>query len=193
MIFTIFIACIICQRLTELAIAKRNEIWMKRNGAIEVGKEHYPLLVIMHILFFLSLCGEVYYYNKEISSAWPLLLLFFLAIQLLRVWAMMSLGKFWNTKILVLPNVRVITAGPYKYIRHPNYLVVALELLIIPFLFQAYYTALLFTLLNAIMLFIRIPIEEKALLTYTKGGNAYLLSKLKTMNLLKALKRMSYR
>jgi methyltransferase len=163
MAFWLFISVIIIQRILELILAKRNEKWMKSQGAIEFGQKHYPVIVFVHILFFISLIAEVHYFHKGISPLWPLLFIAFLAVQAVRIWAISSLGTYWNTKILVLPGASVIKKGPYKFLKHPNYCVVALELIIIPFMFNAYFTAILFTLLNIFVLSIRIPAEEKAL------------------------------
>ncbi|HHY73525.1 MAG TPA: hypothetical protein GX497_09925 [Bacillus bacterium] len=167
MFFIFFISLIILERVVELKIARKNEKWMKANGGFEVGNKHYKYIVLVHILFFMSLILEVTLLEKPISSLWPLFLLFFTLAQVLRVWSLLSLGKFWNTKIIVVPNVNIISKGPYKFIRHPNYLVVVIEILVIPLLFNAHLTAAIFSLLNMIALSIRIPIEENALIRET--------------------------
>ncbi|HHW38580.1 MAG TPA: hypothetical protein GXX18_15310 [Bacillales bacterium] len=164
MFFSLFISLVILQRLAELGIARKNEKWMKANGGYEVGEDHYKYIVMVHILFFISLIMEVSFFNKATSSLWSVFLLFFTLAQGLRVWSLMSLGKFWNTKIIIMSNVNIISTGPYKFIRHPNYLVVVIELLVIPLLFNAFFTAIIFTLLNMVVLSIRIPIEEEALI-----------------------------
>lgn len=161
----------------ELVIAKRNEKWMKNRGAVEFGQEHYPFIVLMHMLFFIVLLFEVIFFNKEISHAWPILLVFFVAAQAGRIWALSSLGRFWNTKIIVLPGSNPIRRGPYRFLKHPNYVIVGIELLVIPLLFNAYLTAILFTLLNLVMLSIRIPAEELALAQLTDYESAFQLSK----------------
>ncbi|MBP2241300.1 methyltransferase [Cytobacillus eiseniae] len=163
MLFLLFISLLICQRLAELVIAKRNEQQMKQLGAVEFGQSHYPFIVAVHSLFFLAFMIEVIVLKKAISPTWPVLLPIFLALQVGRVWALSSLGKYWNTKIIVMPNAEIVKRGPYRYIKHPNYLIVTLELIIIPLLFQAYFTAIVFTILNAVILAIRISAEEKAL------------------------------
>lgn len=167
MFFSLFISLVILQRIAELGIARKNEKWMKANGGFEVGGEHYKYIVMVHILFFISLIMEVSFLNKATSSLWIVFLLFFTLAQGLRVWSLLSLGKFWNTKIIIMPNVNIISSGPYKFIRHPNYLVVVIELLVVPLMFNAYFTAVIFTLLNMVVLSIRIPIEEKALIRET--------------------------
>lgn len=136
---------------------------MRSQGAFEVGAVHYPIMVAMHIAFFVSLIGEVILFNRPLSPLWLLLLILFIIAQAFRVWCLTSLGKFWNTKIIILPGADVVQKGPYKFIRHPNYLVVTIELIVLPLLFSAYFTAIIFTLLNMWMLSVRIPTEEKAL------------------------------
>jgi methyltransferase len=162
LIFYFILVFVIIQRLVELLIAKRNEKSMLAKGAYEVGASHYPLMIMLHVSFFISFLVEVMYF-KSIFTPYYGLLLVFLLLQLLRVWCLVSLGTFWNTKIIILPGSNVVVKGPYSYIRHPNYLVVCLEILVLPLMFQAYMTAISFTILNLIMLSVRIPIEEKAL------------------------------
>lgn len=166
--FLIFWCLLILQRLVELWIARKNEKWMLEQGAIEYGHEHYRYMVWMHLLFFLVFFSEKILLNREMSNAWRWLLFVFILAQLVRIWALVSLGRYWNTKIIVLPNTNVIKKGPYRWIKHPNYLVVSLELLVIPLLFNAYITVVAFTILNIIMLSIRIPMEEHALKNHTR-------------------------
>lgn len=167
MLFFIVIALVIIQRLIEVAVAKRNEKRMLAQGAYEVGASHYPYMLALHISFFLFLIAEVVLLDQGISPLFPVFLFVFLLVQLLRVWCLTSLGKFWNTKIIILPGANVVTKGPYLYFRHPNYIVVCTEILLLPLMFQAYFTALAFTLLNLAMLSVRIPLEEKALIEAT--------------------------
>jgi methyltransferase len=161
--FAIFYLVLVIQRIVELSIAKKNENWMLQRGALEFGKKHYRYMVFIHVLFFASFLTEKVMGNRGMSVFWPGILLVFFLLQVLRSWAIFSLGRYWNTKILVVPNAHIVQKGPYRFIKHPNYLVVSLELLIIPFLFNSYFTAIIFTLLNMVMLSIRIPEEEEAL------------------------------
>lgn len=163
MFFTIVITIVILQRLIELIIARRNEQWMLRQGAYEAGARHYPLMVVMHVAFFLALLLEVSIVNRALSPFWIVLLILFLIAQVARIWCLTSLGKYWNTKIIILPGADVVKKGPYRFMRHPNYVIVTTELLVLPLLFSAYFTAILFSLLNIWMLSVRIPMEEKAL------------------------------
>ena len=173
MIFYIILIIVILQRLTEIFIAKRNEKWMLSQGAYEVGASHYPYMVTMHFSFFLFLIVEVVTNNSDISPLFPLFFLLFIAVQALRIWCIRSLGTFWNTKILILPDAQVVRKGPYTFMRHPNYAVVCLEILLLPIMFQAYFTAFCFTLLNVTMLSVRIPIEEKALRDATNYNRVF--------------------
>ena len=158
-------------------IAKRNEKWMISQGAFEAGASHYPYMVAMHVFFFIALITEVLFFHRQLSAIWPILLGIFLAAQILRIWCLASLGKFWNTKIIVLPNAKVVKRGPYKWLRHPNYIIVATELLVLPLLFNAYFTAVLFSLLNVWMMTVRIPTEEKALKEATNYKEEFQLNK----------------
>ncbi|WP_099158315.1 isoprenylcysteine carboxyl methyltransferase family protein [Virgibacillus ndiopensis] len=159
----ILLGVIICQRLVELIIAKRNEQWMKNRGGIEQGEKHYKWFVILHIMFFLSILFEVSINSVNDRHLNYLLFSIFLAVQIGRVWCIQTLGRFWNTKIIVLPGVSILKKGPYKYIKHPNYLIVLVELIVIPMLYGAYITAILFPLFHIGLLRIRVPREEKAL------------------------------
>ncbi|KAB2333619.1 isoprenylcysteine carboxyl methyltransferase family protein [Bacillus mesophilum] len=172
-VFYIVFSLIVLQRLCELFVAKHNEKWMKERGALEFGQAHYPFIVLLHTAFFISLLGETVFLENSVSSLWKILLPMFILLQAGRIWALFSLGRYWNTKIIVMPNAEAVRKGPYKWIKHPNYVIVALELMVIPLLFQAYMTFVLFTLLNIGMMMIRIPAEEKALLNLA-GDNRLL-------------------
>jgi methyltransferase len=185
MFFYLFMGFIIVQRLVELAIARRNERWMISKGAIEYGAGHYPIMVLLHSAFILTVIFEVSYFHRELSRFWFLIIAGFLFTQAIRVWALRSLGPYWNTKIIVLPGATVVKKGPYQFIKHPNYVIVAMEIILIPLLFNAYTTAILFSILNIIILSVRIPAEEKALAEWTSydadlDGNRRFLPVLKS-------------
>lgn len=173
MLFIGFTSFIILQRLTELWIARKNEERMKQKGALEFGAGHYPWMVLLHTGFFLSLILEVLILDREPAVFSPVLLACFLLAQMIRIWALLSLGPYWNTKILVMPGASVVRKGPYRFMKHPNYLVVAIEIFIIPLMFNAWLTALIFSLLNGWMMSIRIPLEEKALTEATSYGKEF--------------------
>src|SRR5436305_773841 len=125
--FILFYMVIVLQRIVELSIAKNHEKWMKQQGAVEFGSRHYYGIVFMHLLFFVMFFWEKVYFHRELSSIWIYLFGVFLMAQFIRIWAIISLGKYWNTKILVLPFAKVVKKGPYRFIKHPNYLVVSIE------------------------------------------------------------------
>ncbi len=154
---------LILQRLAELAIAQSNKKWMIKHGAVEVESSHYYLFIVLHTGFFLSIIVESFLLKGGEFNFSPVLLAVFLLLQFFRIWCIASLGRKWNTKILVLPEVPLVAKGPYRFVKHPNYLIVFFELLIIPLLFEAYVTALIFPVLHYLVLKIRIPAEERAL------------------------------
>jgi len=168
LLFIIVISFVILQRTVELFVAKGNEKWMKQQGAVEFGEKHYKYMVIMHVLFFVVLATEKILLERGLSQVWPIVFGLFCFAQFMRIWVITSLGKYWNTKIIVLQGAKVVRKGPYRFLKHPNYFVVAIELIVVPLLFNAYYTAFLFTVLNVIMLMVRIPEEEKALQALTE-------------------------
>lgn len=162
--FFILFIFVVAQRLLEVVYARSNEKRMRKQGAIEVGADHYKWIVLLHVLFFLSLLAEVLYLGTGLASGWQWFFAIFLIAQVLRVWALSSLGPFWNTKILVLPGASRVRRGPYRWISHPNYVVVAAEIASLPLIFGAWRTAVLFTIANALLLlYVRIPAEERAL------------------------------
>jgi methyltransferase len=159
MYFIIFIIFLITQRLTELYISKRNEKWLLAQGAVEYGREHYPYMVTMHTLFIVSIIAE--YYLTGGDSINLLFLSLFILLLIFKYWVLSSLGTYWNTRIYRVPGVVAVRKGPYKLFKHPNYVDVVCEIAIIPLVFQLYYTAVIFTVLNAIMLTVRIRVENK--------------------------------
>nr|WP_067056280.1 isoprenylcysteine carboxylmethyltransferase family protein [Mucilaginibacter sp. L294] len=161
MIFIIFILFLIFQRLAELYVSSKNEKWLLKNGAVEYGKEHYPFMVAMHTLFIISVIAEYIWRDYTIVS-YPLIIFFFVLI-VIKVIVISTLGHYWNTKIYKVPGTRPVATGIYKYIKHPNYMIVICEIVVIPLAFGLYYTAVVFTILNAIMLTVRIKKENEVL------------------------------
>jgi len=161
MAFILFISFIILLRIAELILSRRNEIWLLQNGAIEYGQKHYPYIVALHVLFIVSLIIE--YSTTQTASLSLFFLVLYLLFVLFKALVISSLGKFWNTKIYHIPDFPLMKNGVYKYIKHPNYLIVIAEIAIIPLVFHLYYTAIAFTVLNAIILSVRIKEENKVL------------------------------
>jgi methyltransferase len=148
------------QRLLELALSRRNERRLRARGALERGREHYPLIVALHVLWLLSTLIEGALRGPVL---WPIPLALFLLVQPLRYWAIFSLGDHWNTRILVVPGAKPVTRGPYRYLKHPNYVVVAVEILTFPLIFGAWITAIVFSILDAALLYVRVREENRAL------------------------------
>jgi len=159
MYFILFILFLIAQRLSELYIASRNEKWLRAQGAVEYGQSHYPYIVGLHTLFIISIITE--YMLSTNSPIDYVFLILFILLLLFKAWALSSLGKYWNTKIFRVPGTGPVKKGPYKLFKHPNYFIVICEIAIIPLVFHLYYTAIIFTVLNAIMLTVRIKVENK--------------------------------
>lgn len=158
------------QRLLELVLARRNERRARARGAVERGRGHYPFIVALHTLWLVSTLVEGILRGPELPVLWPVPLALFLLVQPLRYWALFSLGESWNTKILVVPGAKPVRRGPYRYLNHPNYVVVVVEILSFPLIFGAWVTALVFTVLNAAVLYVRIREENRALAEVVVGG-----------------------
>lgn len=161
--FWIFLLFVILQRIAELAIAKRNEKIVRAKGAIEFDSKGYKVLVAMHVAFFISLVLEKVFLERGLNSLWIFFVTLFVLAQFLRYWAISSLGVYWNTRVLVIPNSKLVCSGPYKYLRHPNYIAVITEIAVIPLIFSCYITAGVFSAINLILLRRRVKIEEEAL------------------------------
>lgn len=167
MLIYLFFLFVAIQRLLELKIAKRNAIYIQSLGGFEVGKDHYSQIVYLHVIFLFSSLFEGLIAN-QLSSFWFIPFFIFIITQFVRIWAISSLGYFWNTRIFILPNAKPIKKGPYRYLRHPNYLIVMIEFITIPLIFSAYFSAVIFPILNIFVLTKRIKIEEMALSTYNE-------------------------
>lgn len=162
-LFIIFYIFLIFQRQIELFVAKRNEQIVRKEGAVEYDREGYKYIVLLHAGFFISFLAEKIILNRDLNNYSVILFAVFIITQLIRYWAIASLGKYWNTRILVVPGLNLVTNGPYKYIRHPNYIAVIIEIAVIPLIFSCYITAIVFSILNLVTLRRRISIEENAL------------------------------
>jgi methyltransferase len=147
------------QRLGELWLSRRNTQRLLADGAVEIGPGHYPLLVALHTAWLASLWLLV---PGDARIVWPALAAFLL-LQGGRLWVLSHLGRFWTTRIISLPGAPLVATGPYRWCRHPNYVVVAGEIALLPLAFGSWRIALVFSLLNAALLAWRIRIEEGAL------------------------------
>jgi len=146
------------QRLVELQLADRNSRRLLAEGAVEYGRGHYPFIVALHMLWLAALWWWAP--GRAIHLA---LLLLFAALQLGRVWVIATLRSRWTTRIIVKPGATLVRSGPYRFLNHPNYAIVTLEIAVLPSVFGLWRIALIFSLLNAVILAIRIRAENRAL------------------------------
>jgi methyltransferase len=154
----VILLLVTAQRLGELVLARHNTRRLLAKGAIEIGAGHYPLVVALHAAWLISLW--IWGRDQDVNV---LALIGFAVMQGLRLWVLATLGERWTTRIIVLPGAPLVTAGPYRYFSHPNYAVVVGEIALLPLALHLPWLALVFTLLNAAVLFIRIRIEARAL------------------------------
>ena len=163
-LYTGLIVLLALQRCSELVLGRRNRAWALERGALEFGREQLLPLKLLHTAFLCGCVLEVWWGSRPFIPAlgWPCLALV-VACQMLRYWSIVTLGRRWNISVLVLPGVPLEVGGPYRFLRHPNYLAVLVEGLAVPLVHSAWLTALLFTALNAPLLRDRIRCEERAL------------------------------
>jgi methyltransferase len=154
----LLLGLVTAERIAELFLARHNAAALMAKGAVEVAPQHYPAIVVMHALWLA--CLWIFGATHTIDPAW---LAVFLALQVLRVWTLMTLGPRWTTRIIVLPGAPLVSNGPYRFVSHPNYLVVVGEIAALPLCLGLLWIALLFSAANAILLFIRIRAEDAAL------------------------------
>jgi methyltransferase len=160
-LFRLVLLLVAIARVLELIHANRNTRRLLRAGALEVGRGHYPLIVGLHAAWFIAMLATI---PSDAPPHWPWLALFFV-LQLGRIWVLASLGRFWTTRIVTLPGAPLVRRGPYRFIRHPNYLIVELEIISLPLAFGAPLLAVTFGLANAALLWWRIRVENGALAT----------------------------
>ena len=162
--YLVLLALLGVERLVELAISRRNAAAAVARGAIEVGQRHFQVMKVLHTAFLIGCAVEVVVLRRPFIPALgvPMLGLVVLA-QALRYWAVVTLGRRWNVRVLVVPGYHAIVSGPYRYLRHPNYLAVIVEGFAVPLVHTAWVTALAFTVADAALLWVRIRCEERAL------------------------------
>jgi methyltransferase len=163
-----FLALVVAERGLELAISRANGRAAFASGAFEVGRRHYRYMAAMHAAFFVACAAEVLFFDRRFPGLLGYVVLALVGVaQGLRYAAVRALGKRWNVRIVVWPGIPPVTAGPYRFVRHPNYVAVAVEIACIPLVHGAWLTAAAFSICNAVVLFVRIGEEELAL------GRAY--------------------
>lgn len=153
-----FIAFLTVQRLAELVLARRNTARLLARGAVEYGARHYPLIVILHAAWLASIALSGW--DQPVRPGW---LVLFVLLQAARFWVLASLGERWTTRIIIMPDAPLVARGPYRLMAHPNYAVVVAEIAVAPMVLGLWQIALLFSLLNAAVLTIRLRAENRAL------------------------------
>jgi methyltransferase len=162
----VLLSLVTIERLAELWLARRNTAALLSRGGVEVAAGHYPLIVLLHAAWLSGLW--VLAWSRPVSLPW---LGVFLMLQLLRAWVLLTLGGRWTTRIIVLPGAPLVASGPYRYLSHPNYLVVVGEIAVLPLCFGLLWYALAFSAANAVVLTIRIRAETAALAGARHGGD----------------------
>lgn len=162
--FTVLVGVVAVERLSELLTARRNASWSFAHGGAEYGRGHYPAMVVLHTGLLVGALAEAWLSGRAFIPVlgWTMFAIV-IAAQALRRWCMATLGPQWNTRVLVVPGAPRVSRGPYRFLRHPNYVAVVAEGFALPLVHTAWITAVLFTLLNALLLRVRIGVEERAL------------------------------
>ena len=158
------IAAVAVERVAELVVSKRNLAWSRERGGTEFGAGHYPVMLVLHTALLVGCVVEVVALHRPFLPAlgWPMLAVV-VATQVLRWWCISTLGHHWNTRVVVIPGAQRVTGGPYRFIPHPNYVVVVIEGIALPLVHSAWLTAIVFTVLNAALLRTRLRVENTAL------------------------------
>ncbi|MGP3921999.1 isoprenylcysteine carboxyl methyltransferase family protein [Streptomyces sp. 8N616] len=162
--YTVLVLAVAAERMAELAVARRNARWSLARGGSESGQAHYPAMVLLHTGLLAGCLAEVWAVDRPFVPAvgWTMLAVV-AAAQALRWWCIATLGRQWNTRVIVVPGLPQVTGGPYRWLRHPNYVAVAAEGTALPLVHGAWITAAAFTLCNTVLLTARIRCEEAAL------------------------------
>ncbi|MFM9036019.1 MAG: isoprenylcysteine carboxyl methyltransferase family protein [Mycobacterium sp.] len=162
--YVLLVVAVGAERLAELVVAQRNLAWSRDRGGVEFGAGHYPVMVVLHTGLLVGCLVEVFALHRPFIPAlgWPMLAVV-VAAQALRWWCITTLGRQWNTRVVVIPGAERVTGGPYRLMSHPNYVAVVAEGIALPLVHTAWVTALIFTVLNAVLLNRRIGVENSAL------------------------------
>jgi methyltransferase len=162
--YTVLLLLVGVERLAELVVSTRNARWSLRRGGVETGRGHYPPMVVLHTGLLVGCLLEVWLLDRPFLPALGLVMVVLvLASQALRWWCIATLGRQWNTRVIVVPGMPLVSSGPYRFLRHPNYVAVVLEGVALPLVHSAWVTALVFTTLNIALLAVRLRAEEAAL------------------------------
>ncbi|HEX2904595.1 MAG TPA: isoprenylcysteine carboxyl methyltransferase family protein [Jatrophihabitans sp.] len=160
--YSLLILAVVAERLAELVVSRRNQAWSLARGGYEVGAGHYPVMVVLHSALLAGCLVEGTLRSFRPELGWPMLAVV-LAGQALRWWCIATLGRQWNVRVIVVPGLPRVAAGPYRWLPHPNYLAVVLEGAALPLVRGCWITAVSFTVLNAALLSVRLRTENRAL------------------------------
>lgn len=160
--YGLLIAAVAAERVAELVVSQRNLSWSREHGGVELGGGHYPAMVVLHTGLLAGCLVEASFRPFVPALGWPMLALV-LGAQALRWWCIATLGRQWNTRVVVIPDATRVTRGPYRFVAHPNYVAVVVEGVALPLVHTAWLTAAVFTVFNAALLSMRIRAENKAL------------------------------
>ncbi|WP_336922926.1 isoprenylcysteine carboxyl methyltransferase family protein [Aquipuribacter sp. SD81] len=162
--FLVLVGAVVVARLVELAVAARHLRWAQERGGVERGAGHYPVMVALHVALLVGAPLEVWLLDRPFVPVlgWSALALL-VASHALRWWCITTLGPQWNTRVVVVPGLPLVTGGPYRWLRHPNYVAVVLEGVALPLVHSAWLTAVVFTVADLVLLRHRVRVEEQAL------------------------------
>ncbi|HEX7538013.1 MAG TPA: isoprenylcysteine carboxyl methyltransferase family protein [Dermatophilaceae bacterium] len=160
--YVLLIVVVALERLAELVVSRRNLAWALRHGGREYGFGHYPFMVVLHTGLLVACLVEAAHRGFIPALGWSMFVVVVLA-QALRWWCITTLGPRWNTRIVVIPGLPLVDGGPYRWVRHPNYVAVVLEGIALPLVHTAWVTAVIFTVVNAVLLRVRISSENAAM------------------------------
>lgn len=162
--FTVVVVLVGLERIAELIVSQRNAAWSLRQGGVETGRGHYPVMVVLHLGLLVGALVEAWVRRPEVPAAlaWTMIVILVLA-QGLRWWCIASLGHQWNTRVIIVPGMAPVRSGPYRWLAHPNYVAVVVEGIALPLVHASWITALVFTVADAVLLTVRIRVENRAL------------------------------
>lgn len=162
--FVVLVVLVALERLAEMVVSTRNAAWSFARGGRETGRGHYPVMVVLHTGLLLAMVLEAVVRRPDVAPtlAWSMLALV-VAAQALRWWCIATLGRRWNTRVIVVPDLPPIRTGPYRLFSHPNYVAVVVEGIALPLVHASWITAVTFTVLNAALLTVRLRVEDAAL------------------------------
>jgi methyltransferase len=170
-LYTLLVGAVALQRLAELALSRRNVRHLLAEGGVEVGRSHYRWMVLLHTTFLFSCVLEVWSLRRPLIGVLAIAMLTALvAAAALRGWVILTLGRRWSTRVVCLPGAALLRGGPYRFLRHPNYVAVVVEMTALPLVHTAWLTALFFTAANLVLLRERVRVEERALASFAEGA-----------------------